>query len=506
MAEPKNNTLIGIVLCAVFGLIALGVWTETRPSTGDVTSTPPVLEQTSVKQDVANNTGQTTVQPIETDGTYTLTDKKEKGIDIDVQSKSPFKMTLPTSLRNPVVITLGDNKTIEIVQKDGAEYGTATKGNAVETAENAKLLAIIEKDPALSTYVSNDNKKTIFYSYQKTEGEQKQWLFKNWTLYNTQTNKTETVSYEMRNALVNIDGKGNANVYFDDKTTIGNRTPDFSIPRPYMLDKDATKTDLMWTFDATSNTLSVSFTALASSYPIALDPSVLKTDAVIETFSGKRISMHFTCGTSTVTGVDGNIYGTVNGAEGKCWMDRNLGATQVATSATDYLAYGSLFQWGRSADGHQLITWTSSTTGTVVNGSTATNADIPGDSLFITEPPSPYDWRVTPSDTLWANSSSTNNPCPASWHVPTLTEWVTWVTAAGVTNASTAYSSNLKLPLAGNRDYGNAGLYSQTDVGFYWSSSLNGISASSFHFNSTGAFPAHYHYRANGFSVRCVKN
>jgi len=507
MAELKNNILIGIILCAVFWLIVLGVWEFANDSSvNNMTSVPLGGGQERVKQDVANNTKQATAQPIETDGTYTLTNKKEKGIDIDVQSKTPFKMTLPTSLRNPVTITLGDNKTIEVIQKDGAEYGTATKGNTVETAENAKLLSIIEKDPTLSTYVSNDNKKTIFYSYQKTAGEQKQWLFKNWTLYNVQTNKTETVSYEMRNAVVNIDTLGNANVYFDDKTTIRNRTPDFTIPRPYILDKDATKTDLMWTYDAISHTLSVSFTALASSYPIALDPSILKTDTVIATFSGKRISMHFTCGTSTVTGVDGNTYGTVTGADGKCWMDRNLGATQVATSSTDYLAYGSLFQWGRRPDGHQLITWTSSTTGTGVNGSTATNADIPGDSLFITEGFPPYDWRVTPSDTLWANSSSTNNPCPASWHVPTLTEWVTWVTAAGVTNASTAYSSTLKLSLAGLRLSNTAGLVSQSSLGYYWSSSPDGTTANGLTVHSGGAAAGGGNNRAHGFSVRCLKD
>jgi hypothetical protein len=38
----------------------------------------------------------------------------------------------------------------------------------------------------------------------------------------------------------------------------------------------------------------------------------------------------------------------------KVWMDRNLGA-YVAESATDYLAYASLYQWGRLSDGHQLI-------------------------------------------------------------------------------------------------------------------------------------------------------
>ena len=49
-----------------------------------------------------------------------------------------------------------------------------------------------------------------------------------------------------------------------------------------------------------------------------------------------------------------------NPATGRTWMDRNLGASQVATSVTDEFAYGDLYQWGRYADGHQART--SSTT------------------------------------------------------------------------------------------------------------------------------------------------
>ncbi|MDO5968527.1 hypothetical protein Q4Q35_01790, partial [Flavivirga aquimarina] len=47
-------------------------------------------------------------------------------------------------------------------------------------------------------------------------------------------------------------------------------------------------------------------------------------------------------------------------ATGKIWMDRNLGASQVATSSNDADAYGDLYQWGRAADGHESRT--SSTT------------------------------------------------------------------------------------------------------------------------------------------------
>ena len=42
-----------------------------------------------------------------------------------------------------------------------------------------------------------------------------------------------------------------------------------------------------------------------------------------------------------------------NSTTGRVWMDRNLGATQVATSSIDEAGYGDLYQWGRRKDGHQ---------------------------------------------------------------------------------------------------------------------------------------------------------
>lgn len=56
---------------------------------------------------------------------------------------------------------------------------------------------------------------------------------------------------------------------------------------------------------------------------------------------------------------------TVVGANGKVWMDRNLGASRVATSSTDSVGFGDLYQWGRAKDGHQLRT--SATTPTLAS-------------------------------------------------------------------------------------------------------------------------------------------
>ncbi|MFW5760796.1 MAG: hypothetical protein ACOCXH_07455, partial [Cyclobacteriaceae bacterium] len=65
----------------------------------------------------------------------------------------------------------------------------------------------------------------------------------------------------------------------------------------------------------------------------------------------------------------------INPATGKTWMDRNLGASRVATSSTDAEAYGDLYHWGRAADGHQIRT-----SGTTSNLS---SSDNPGHGDFI---------------------------------------------------------------------------------------------------------------------------
>jgi hypothetical protein len=89
---------------------------------------------------------------------------------------------------------------------------------------------------------------------------------------------------------------------------------------------------------------------------------------------------------------------------GQVWMDRNLGASRVATSSTDSAAYGDLYQWGRGADGHQIRT--SGTT------DVTSDTDVPGHDDFITTNTSPYDWRSPQNDNLWQGVSGINNPCP----------------------------------------------------------------------------------------------
>ena len=206
---------------------------------------------------------------------------------------------------------------------------------------------------------------------------------------------------------------------------------------------------------------------------------------------------------------DGTILVDMTSTSGRVWMDRNLGAARAATSSADYLAYGSLFQWVRKADGHEKINWTSSSAGTPVNGTTAgpIASTSPGNSLFVTNSTAPVDWLSTQQSdgSLWwsGTAAGANSPCPTGYHVPTKAEWDAEV-SAGITNASTAYSK-LKLTVAGYRDNSNGSLASTASYGNYWSSSVNGTRASYLTFDS-GFVTVTLNVRAYGYSVRCVKN
>jgi hypothetical protein len=129
-------------------------------------------------------------------------------------------------------------------------------------------------------------------------------------------------------------------------------------------------------------------------------------------------------------------------SSGKCWLDRNLGATRVAQSTTDAEAYGHLYQWGRGTDGHQIRT--SGTT------STLSGSNTPGHGNFILAPNSPYDWRSPQNDNLWQGVNGINNPCPAGYRLPTEAEWNAERQSWSSNNAAGAFASPLKLPVAGS--------------------------------------------------------
>ena len=200
----------------------------------------------------------------------------------------------------------------------------------------------------------------------------------------------------------------------------------------------------------------------------------------------------------------------INPETGQIWMDRNLGASQVATSSTDAASYGDLYQWGRAADGHEKIlrvTGDAPTSGTTATNATTAvpNAGNPWDGLFINESSSPFDWLTTQDDNLWQGVNGTNNPCPAGYRVPTIAELDAERASWSSNNAAGAFDSPLKLPMAGNRNRASGSLSNVGSDGYYWSSTVPSTNVRRLFFSSSDANMVAFN-RAVGYPVRCLKD
>ena len=222
------------------------------------------------------------------------------------------------------------------------------------------------------------------------------------------------------------------------------------------------------------------------------------------------------CDPSTVTfNYNGSsvTYGTILSSTGQCWLDRNLGASRVATSIKDEHAYGDYFQWCRAADGHQLST-SATYTGPVSN---STNSD--GNAWFgryVTSlSATANDWLSSPLDngSLWYNGvvAGITNPCPPGWHVPAASEFIAEI-SAGMTNATHTYEAlkfaytGLRLPSDGT--FAARAPFESPMYMFTWCSSVPGPGYAEMFAASSWMGTAYIDqgFRASGVAVRCLKN
>ena len=181
------------------------------------------------------------------------------------------------------------------------------------------------------------------------------------------------------------------------------------------------------------------------------------------------------------------------------WLDRNLGASRVATSYNDSQSYGDLYQWGRLTDGHEKRN--------SGNTSTLSSTDVPGHSNFILTDSSSPDWRVPQNDNLWQGTNGINNPCPPGWRLPTNTELDTERQSWSTNNRDGAYASLLKLPTTGfyrqDGSVRNAGWTAN-----YWSSDVYGVMMGrSWNLRFTANISSiSYDMRGVGHPVRCIRD
>lgn len=209
------------------------------------------------------------------------------------------------------------------------------------------------------------------------------------------------------------------------------------------------------------------------------------------------------------------------------WMDRNLGARRVATSINDIFSYGNHYQWGRPADGHEINVWNGDDPnigrGFFDAVTTLATSDTPGIPNFITTNASPNDWRSDNNANRWAIANQ--GPCPSLYHVPSTAEWVAAAgfndspftsggSTTGIDDRFEGFESRLKLPSAGYRFRSDNELKFQvvnpgdSGTGRYWSSeSTNaGDRSRDFSLFNSNANPSDSDLRANGWSIRCIRD
>ena len=194
-------------------------------------------------------------------------------------------------------------------------------------------------------------------------------------------------------------------------------------------------------------------------------------------------------------------YTTVRAADGRVWLQQNLGSPQVAYSEYDQASYGDYFQWGRWDDGHQVRN------SPVITGSSSLQNPShisSGNPNFITGW-----WSIGFASDTWSGTNATstngNDPCAAlgeGWRLPTVAEWNNVSIAEDLFGTIGAAMSNLKLPAAGHRSFPwNA------DIGYYWTSeaAANG-NAKVFFFNSNYEAGVTLSHRGEGYTCRCIKD
>jgi uncharacterized protein (TIGR02145 family) len=215
-------------------------------------------------------------------------------------------------------------------------------------------------------------------------------------------------------------------------------------------------------------------------------------------------------GTSYGSEISFSTYGTVTTRTGKIWLDRNLGASRVATSATDAQAYGDYFQWGRPADGHEKMQISGTNADfTTVKSSTS----VPANSKFIKSTDGSNDWLVNPDNTLWSGDNPANNPCPVGFRIPTESEFTAEAARFTANNASGSFEVNygLRLTMPGVSNTStftsNAWQIAPGNFGQYLTQTAydNGR-VKYFGVNSSNTWTDTNYYKIHGQSVRCIKN
>ena len=219
-------------------------------------------------------------------------------------------------------------------------------------------------------------------------------------------------------------------------------------------------------------------------WTISNAPCAVTTDDVIITTSsiccGATLAINHTIGTvapenkSVTYGV---VASSLSGAS-KCWITQNLGSTNQGSSAMDNTgaAAGWYWQFNRK-QGYKVG---------------------PTPAWTITSISESSDWLAA------------NDPCTielgTGWRIPTRTEWTNADANGPWASYTNTYNSVLKLHAAGYLANSTGLLDFRGTFGFYWSSSQDGSTYGWYLLFSSGYSYMNGSYKAEGFSVRCLRD
>ncbi len=177
----------------------------------------------------------------------------------------------------------------------------------------------------------------------------------------------------------------------------------------------------------------------------------------------------------------GTVSSTLTGST-KCWITQNLGADHQASAVNDSTEASAGWYWQfnrKQGYKHDGTTRTPSTT-----------------------------WITSISET--ANWATANDPCAlllgTGWRLPTSTEWTNADSTGGWTNYTQTYASVLKLHAAGELNAAAGLLNSRGSYAYYWSGTQNVTTNSWLLWFYSSSSTVDTSNKANGMSVRCLKD
>ncbi len=205
-------------------------------------------------------------------------------------------------------------------------------------------------------------------------------------------------------------------------------------------------------------------------------------------------------------------YTTVRTKDGNVWLQQNLGSSRVAQSVDDTFAFGGFYQWGRWADGHQLLKPEPEVRNpNILFSNNPAGLPLGGINFFIASW-----WNTGTNNDKWEATSASEvnqfngcDPCKAlgnKWRLPTNDEWNEVLIAENITDASSAFNSNLKIANAGWRSSNSVFLNETIYSSRFWSSTASAANtAFSLLIRSNDVIKNFSDSRSYAMSIRCIQ-